>query len=236
MNSASLSMPHAAVRRLAFTLIELLTVIAIIGILAAIIIPVVGSVRKKAQQATCLSNMRQLGIGNSLYSNDNQNNLMCEPLGARGADKWSEKIKPYLTIPASSQVYGVYTCPSFIKTATGSTYSISEATGVQGTVAGVFTVVPRKLYDFNAPSKKVYMVDSARDSIARLVEFYKVPPGTDTFTVAGGYLGYRHDGKCSILFLDGHVAAVGFPPLPETRDDTLAGKWLLPTTSAPDAM
>lgn len=54
----------------AFTLIELLTVIAIIGILAAILIPVVGAVRERARAAQCTSNMRQLATGILLYSLD----------------------------------------------------------------------------------------------------------------------------------------------------------------------
>ncbi|WP_052361196.1 type II secretion system protein [Geminisphaera colitermitum] len=56
----------------AFTLIELLTVIAIIGILAAIIIPVTGIVRAKARQSTCTSNLRQIGTAFHLYLNDNK--------------------------------------------------------------------------------------------------------------------------------------------------------------------
>lgn len=56
----------------AFTLIELLTVIAIIGILAAIIIPVVGRVRATARAAQCKSNLRQLGVATHLYVTDNR--------------------------------------------------------------------------------------------------------------------------------------------------------------------
>jgi prepilin-type N-terminal cleavage/methylation domain-containing protein len=46
-----------------FTLIELLVVIAIIAILAAILFPVFAQARAKARQATCLSNLKQIGTG-----------------------------------------------------------------------------------------------------------------------------------------------------------------------------
>lgn len=55
----------------AFTLIELLTVIAIIGILAAILIPVVGKVRDSAKGAQCTSNLRQWHQTWLLYAADN---------------------------------------------------------------------------------------------------------------------------------------------------------------------
>jgi prepilin-type N-terminal cleavage/methylation domain-containing protein/prepilin-type processing-associated H-X9-DG protein len=56
--------------RMGFTLIELLVVIAIIAILAAILFPVFAQARAKARQAVCLSNMKQIGTGALMYSQD----------------------------------------------------------------------------------------------------------------------------------------------------------------------
>lgn len=63
--------PRPALR--AFTLIELLTVIAIIGVLAAIIVPVVGRTRVSASRTTMTSNLRQIGVSMGLFAADNRN-------------------------------------------------------------------------------------------------------------------------------------------------------------------
>jgi len=56
--------------RKGFTLIELLVVIAIIAILAAILFPVFAQAREKARQASCLSNLKQLGLATQMYAQD----------------------------------------------------------------------------------------------------------------------------------------------------------------------
>lgn len=68
----------------AFTLIELLTVIAIIGILAAILIPTVGRVRGSAHQAACMTNLRQIALGVLMFADENRGQLP-GPRNAQGA-------------------------------------------------------------------------------------------------------------------------------------------------------
>ena len=55
----------------AFTLIELLVVVAVTAILVAILLPVYTSAREKSRQATCTSNMRQIGTAMMMYAADN---------------------------------------------------------------------------------------------------------------------------------------------------------------------
>jgi prepilin-type N-terminal cleavage/methylation domain-containing protein len=113
-------------RRPGFTLIELLVVIAIIAILAAILFPVFAQAREKARQASCTSNLKQVGLAVFMYASDHDE---CLPLGAYNPDParpvtfWYDLVEPYVKVgaagyitpetPAARKHAQFWVCPSF---------------------------------------------------------------------------------------------------------------------------
>ncbi|RRJ96939.1 prepilin-type N-terminal cleavage/methylation domain-containing protein [Opitutaceae bacterium TAV4] len=82
----------------AFTLIELLTVIAIIGILAAIIIPTVAAVRKTAKWAHGTSNIRQVTMSALLWAQDNKGQILYNQANVSysGNSNWDRILSMYI--------------------------------------------------------------------------------------------------------------------------------------------
>src|SRR5438132_14163411 len=82
----------------AFTLIELLVVIAIIAILAAILFPVFAQARAKARQATCASNMRELGTAFMMYVQDYDERYPPTDYDDASGTRWTwfQLVDPYI--------------------------------------------------------------------------------------------------------------------------------------------
>lgn len=104
-------------RRPGFTLIELLVVIAIIAILAAILFPVFAQARAKARQATCVSNLKQIGTAITLYVQDYDETY--PPVDyddpTLGRFTWYRYVEPYvkagITSDSKNQRKSVFICP-----------------------------------------------------------------------------------------------------------------------------
>lgn len=85
-----------------FTLIELLIVIAIIAILAALLLPALNQARKKGQEATCTSRSKQLGTAYSMYTDENKDFMPISGLGnPQGGEDFSggKRSVPLLLTP-----------------------------------------------------------------------------------------------------------------------------------------
>lgn len=214
--------------RAAFTLIELLTVIAIVGILAAILIPVVGRVRQSARTAHCTKNLHGIGTAFQLYAAENKglypalrfrsdaiNPALKNPTG----DNWQTELSAYqvravndlnkLHATTDSYVF----CPQFVanfqnEASWKTTISTTAGYGMNpnlGTGTNTWdtrflaTRIPR-------PSRTILAGDSGQYHL-NIVADWK----TDD-TVFGGYSSgdpVRHSGKAAYLFADGHVAILG---------------------------
>ena len=105
----------------AFTLVELLVVIAIIAILAALLLPVLGKAKERAQTAGCLNNMKQLQLCYQMYVNDNNDYLppnealldqdISWALGNAQTDVTTTNIQNGLIFRYNQQVK-IYVCPA----------------------------------------------------------------------------------------------------------------------------
>jgi prepilin-type N-terminal cleavage/methylation domain-containing protein/prepilin-type processing-associated H-X9-DG protein len=124
--------------RRGFTLIELLVVIAIIAILAAILFPVFSRARENGRRASCMSNLKQQGLGVMQYTQDYDEKYpmaywyMNDASGGGGYVQWSRMIQPYVK---SDQLF---VCPS------------DPSGGLPPTNVGVDNQVPRLSYTANS--------------------------------------------------------------------------------------
>jgi prepilin-type N-terminal cleavage/methylation domain-containing protein len=108
--------------RQGFTLLELLVVIAVISILAALLLPAVGTARRAANDSKCISNLRQLGVGILAYTTDHSDILpgpcptgMATYLCSSSPSQLINFLQPYLRLPkptATKYYPDILHCPA----------------------------------------------------------------------------------------------------------------------------
>jgi prepilin-type N-terminal cleavage/methylation domain-containing protein len=98
--------------RRAFTLVELLVVVAVIGLLAALLLPVLGRARVAAGRATCINNLHQINLSLIMYANDHADSLRAATNDFQIYFTYREDINSYLSRNGSSTNDQLFGCPS----------------------------------------------------------------------------------------------------------------------------
>jgi prepilin-type N-terminal cleavage/methylation domain-containing protein len=207
-----------------FTLVELLVVIAVIGILAALLLPVLSSAKQRAWTVQCTANLRQIGLGMRMYSDDS-NDLFPESGGvipwnqtdpATGQYSWMQQIFSYVNNQAA------YHCPADKR----SPFSYFNGVRAAYAVTNAFGSVSGKRIQFPA----AFVLGG--DTVGLLFETNDADKDDYTQNCVGGPTNgtpamewQTHSGGQNILFEDGHAKWYkGYVPFEMTfRYDSMHG-------------
>ena len=220
----------AHVRRTAFTLVELLVVIGIIGILASLILASLARGKEKARGVACLGHLKQLGLGFALYLDENNNNFpapgsktLYGPLPEDwiywqvARDPKQSVLAPY--IASGYFATNLFRCPSDgaareLERGNRSTdpyiysYSMTSYLPTNNINPGTSLALDaaRNYLPFNAasvrnPSGKILLAEEDRDAPPDGLNDGRWVPNINPLTT-------RHNGRGNAMFIDGHVESV----------------------------
>lgn len=192
---------------IAFTLLELLVVIATMAILLGMLLPALGKARERGKAINCVGNVRQLLMGIHQYVDDWNDSLPFQK-----SPTWYDVVgNAYLGIDVNQMKRrdSVFTCPSdslYINySATNSDKLIRVSYAINGSFPRKTTtfigMAMLKMREIKDPSVCAFLVDFAKKTSGDTLFFNSVP--LDSYA-------YRHLGSMNVGYGDGHVGEIGF--------------------------
>lgn len=194
----------------AFTLTEMLVVICIICILAALSFPALQRSLAQARNSACLSNLREIGLAASLYAGEMGN----YPTSWNGSQDFEDLLDPYVPGESKGHKKQIFICPGAIKITqnTGGIYRGTYGINAQLTdqIPNRFTRWPEVI--LFADTGQCYPGNGSEVSFWHPMDYqWGSSPGTiadigaddDTWS-SDGWMRYRHNGGVNVVMMDGH--------------------------------
>ena len=213
---------------IAFTLVELLVVISIIGLLAGLAVPAINGGLKSAKAGACLSNLHQIGVATMAYAADNSFKL---PNADGDGETWPVKLGTFISTGTKSKK-SIFVCPGCEKPvveATGTevavTYGVHSGLMPKGGTATNITAVSRATevilagdvcQETGNKGWSPYCIESpdafpsGGGSELAMGEDLSTPldVGQDADGPKSASLRYRHNGRVNVVMVDGHAESI----------------------------
>jgi prepilin-type N-terminal cleavage/methylation domain-containing protein/prepilin-type processing-associated H-X9-DG protein len=196
--------PASSVRS-GFTLVELLVVLAVIALLAALLLPALSKAKESARTTQCLNQMRQLGLAVRLYVDENGDAFPRSQHSAfaHGQLPWERSLAPLLgssTTAWTNLLTGLYHCPSDKRTTPWSYgLNVYYELGPKDDYTGK-PQTWRRLTEVPRPAATVLFAENNTSADHLMPEFWYAQ--ADAVDLAST----RHKGRANYTFADGHAS------------------------------